>query len=167
MRHIQVKSIVGVAISITLLLLSLGAQAQNISTGRSFAARKAIERLFTAWNSGDAEKVVEAFSSDAVYEDVAAGQVNRGRDEIRKWVAGAFRDIEHFKLEVVRSSVYKGGGIVEWVWSGTDKGLFKTGKSFSVRGVSVIEARSGKVASYREYYDSATFMRQLGLLPAK
>ena len=98
---------------------------------------------------------------------MSSAKTTTNHDEIRKWVAGAFRDIEHFKLEVVRSSVYKGGGIVEWVWSGTDKGLFKTGKSFSVRGVSVIEARSGKVASYREYYDSATFMRQLGLLPTK
>ena len=159
------RSIFSVAISITLLLLSLGAQAQNISTGRSLAARKPIERLFAAWNSGDAEKVVEAFSSDAVYEDVAAGQVNRGRDEIRKWVAGAFRDIENFKLEVIRSSFYKGGGMVEWVWSGTDKGLFKTGKSFSVRGVSVIEVRAGKVSGYKEYYDFGTVMRQLGLLP--
>jgi len=167
MRHIQVKSIVGVAISITLLLLSLSTQAQNISTGRSSADRKAIERLFAAWNSRDAEKVVRAFRSDSVYEDVAAGQVNRGRDEIRKWVAGAFREIEHFKLEVVRSSVYKGGGIVEWVWSGTDKGLFKTGKSFSVRGVSVIDIRRGKVSAYKEFYDFGTVMRQLGLLPAK
>jgi ketosteroid isomerase-like protein len=78
-----------------------------------------------------------------------------------------FTDFENFKLEVVRSTFYKGGGVVEWVWSGTEKGLFKTGKSFSVRGVSIIEVRGGKVSSYKEYYDFATVMRQLGLLPDK
>jgi steroid delta-isomerase-like uncharacterized protein len=129
--------------------------------------KKAVERLFTAWNSRDTEKVLAAFSEDAVYEDVAIDQVYRGRAQIRKWVAGTFTDFENFKLEVVRSTFYKGGGVVEWVWSGTEKGLFKTGKSFSVRGVSIIEVRGGKVSSYKEYYDFATVMRQLGLLPDK
>ena len=160
------KNIISLAISIMLILsLTVSAAAQNNSKDPSSTDRKVIERLFAAWNSRDAEKVVAAFSSDGVYEDVAAGQINRGRDEIRKWVAGAFRDIENFKLEVIRSSFYKGGGIVEWVWSGTDKGLFKTGKRFSVRGVSVIEVRGDKVSDYKEYYDFGTVTRQLGLLP--
>jgi steroid delta-isomerase-like uncharacterized protein len=93
--------------------------------------------------------------------------VHRGKDNIRAWVAGAFRDIENFKLDVVSSAFYKNGGLVEWVWSGTDNGLFKTGKSFSVRGVSVVQVREGKVSSYKEYYDFATVMRQLGLLPTQ
>ena len=160
------KNIISLAISITLISsLTVSARAQNNFKDPSSTDRKVIERLFSAWNSCDEEKVVAVFSSDAVYEDVAAGQVSRGRDEIRKWVAGAFRDIENFKLETLRSSFYKGGGIVEWVWSGTDKGLFKTSKSFSVRGVSVIEVRGDKVSSYKEYYDFGTVMRQLGLLP--
>ena len=129
------------------------------------AERKAIDQLFAAWNSRDADKVVAVFDTDAVYEDAAAGQIHRGKAEIRKWVAGAFRDIEKLRIDIARSSFYKGGGVVEWTWSGTDKGLFKTGKSFSVRGTSVIEVRGGKIVRYTEYYDFATVMRQLGLLP--
>lgn len=140
--------------------------AQKRSETPSSTDRKAIQRLFDAWNSRDTESVVAAITHDAVYEDVAAGEIHRGNDRIRKWVAGAFRDIENFKLEVVRSSFYKGGGSVEWVWSGTDKGLFRSGKSFSVRGVSVIKVTGGKVSEYREYYDFGTVMRQLGLIPA-
>ena len=146
-------------------ILTLVNQGIAARSSDSSSEKKAIERLFAAWNSRDADKLVAAFSDDVVYEDVAAGQINRGKDEVRKWAAGAFADIENFKLEVVRSSYYKGGGTVEWIWSGTDKGLFKTGKSFSVRGVSVIEVRGGKVSSYKEYYDFSTVMRQLGLLP--
>ena len=127
--------------------------------------KRATEQLFAAWNSRDANKVASCFTEDAVYEDVAAGQVNRGRAEIHKWAAGAFADIENFKIEVVSISVRNRRSTVEWIWSGTDKGLFKTGKPFSVRGVSVIELRGGRVSSYKEYYDFATVMRQLGLLP--
>ena len=125
------------------------------------------EKLFAAWNSHDADKVAATFSEDAVYEDVAAGHTSRGRAEVRKWAAGAFDAIENFKIGVVSSSFHNGRGVVEWVWSGTDKGLLKTGKNFSVRGVSVFEVRGGKISRYKEYYDFATVMRQVGMLPAE
>jgi steroid delta-isomerase-like uncharacterized protein len=137
-----------------------------VSSGSS-ADEKAIDLLFAAWNSRDADKFAAAFSEDAVYEDIAAGYVARGKNEIRKWAAGAFTDIADFKIEVKNRSFYRGGGVVEWVWSGMDKGLFKTGKSFSVRGASVIQVRGGKISGYKEYYDFATVMRQLGLLPSE
>lgn len=162
MRNIY--GIGGLVISIG-ILLSFTVNAAAQSTASSSSDRRAVERLFAAWNSRDAAKVVASFAGDAVYEDVAAGKVNRGHDEIRRWVTDAFRDIENFKLETVSSSFYKGGAVVEWVWSGRDKGLFKTGKNFSVRGVSVIDVRGGKISTYKEYYDFSTAMRQLGLLP--
>lgn len=58
------------------------------------------------------------------------------------------------------------GGSVEWVFSGTDVGLYKTGKKFSVRGASVYQVRGGKFSSDRDYYDAASIMRQVGMLPA-
>lgn len=133
---------------------------------RSASEKKLIEQLFTAWNSRDADKVAASFCRNAEYEDVTAGQINRGRAEVRNWAAGAFADIENFKIEIKNRSIYSGGGVVEWVWSGIDKGLFKTGKKFSVRGVSVIEVRRGKISRYKEFYDFSTVMRQLGMLPA-
>jgi steroid delta-isomerase-like uncharacterized protein len=158
-------------IPILTMVLAVASQGVNANTVAAYSdikdERKTIEKLFAAWNFRDVEKVMAVFANEAVYDDAAAGQIHRGKNEIREWVAGAFRDIENFKIEVTRSSFYKGGGIIEWVWSGTDKGLFKTGKSFSVRGVSVVEVRRGKVEHYTEYYDFATVMRQLGLLPAE
>jgi ketosteroid isomerase-like protein len=53
------------------------------------------------------------------------------------------------------------------MFSGTDKDVFKTGKKFSVRGVSVIEVREGKISRCLDFYDSATIMRQVGVLPAQ
>ena len=165
------KRVFGVAIS-TLAVVSLTYQG-NFGNSAIYAApqgagdEKAIERLFAAWNSHDADKVVAAFTEDVVYEDVAAGHINRGRTEVRKWAEGAFAGIENFKIETVSSSFQNGRGVAEWVWSGADKGLLKTGKKFSVRGVSVFEVRGGKISRYKEYYDFSTVMRQVGLLPAE
>jgi steroid delta-isomerase-like uncharacterized protein len=133
---------------------------------RSSGDKRVIDQLFAGWNSRDADKFVVLFADDAVYEDIAAGRINRGRTEIREWAAQAFADIENFKIDLISSTVHNGHGVVEWIWSGTDKGLLKTGKNFSVRGVSVIEVRKGKISKYKEFYDFATVMRQLGVLPA-
>jgi hypothetical protein len=35
-----------------------------------------------------------------------------------------------------------------------------------VRGASVFELRGGKFSNNRDYYDSASIMRQVGVLPA-
>jgi steroid delta-isomerase-like uncharacterized protein len=121
--------------------------------------------MFAGWNSHDADMVAAAFSEDSVYEDVTAGHINRGRADVRKWAAGAFEVIKNFKIEALSSSFHNGRGVVEWVWSGTDKGLLETGKNFSVRGVSIIEIRKGKVWRYKEYYNFAAIMRQVGVLP--
>lgn len=165
MRKLLVITIAIATVMFSMCIVT-AANCSKTAITRSSNDARLVEQLFTAWNSRDADKVAECFSKNAVYEDVAAGQTHRGRDEIRKWAAGAFVDIENFKIEVIDSFVREGRGIVEWKWSGTDKGLMKTGKSFSVRGVSVIEVSQGKISSYKEYYDFGTVMRQLGLLPA-
>jgi steroid delta-isomerase-like uncharacterized protein len=165
------ERIVGLALSIV-VVVSL-AYNGNIGNSSIYVAQQAtsgeaiVEKLFAAWNSHDADKVAATFSEDAVVEDVAAGHTSRGRAEMRKRAAGAFDAIENIKIEVVSSSFHNGRGVVEWVFSGTDKGLWKTGKKFSVRGVSVLEVRRGKISRYKEYYDGATIMRQVGRLPAE
>ena len=41
------------------------------------------------------------------------------------------------------------------MFSGTDKDVYKTGKKFSVRGVSVIDVRDGKISRCLDFYDVA------------
>ncbi len=159
------KSIFGPAILISaVVFLAYGSGAGSFSVyAASYAGHpKEIDRLFAGWNSHDPDKVVAAFTEDGVYEDVTAGQVSRGRAEIRKWAEGGFGLFENMKMEAVISSYHNGRGVTEWVWSAKDKG---TGKSFSVRGVSVFEVRKGKLSRYTEYYDGAAIMKQIGLLP--
>jgi steroid delta-isomerase-like uncharacterized protein len=123
-----------------------------------------VEKAFAAWNSHDLDKVVAAYSDDIIYEDVPFGPLNNGQGEFRTWAALCFSIIGDFKIEATNTWVENGHGVVEWVWSGVDKDWFKTGKPFSVRGVSVIEVRDGKISRNKDFYDGAAILRQVGKL---
>jgi len=120
-----------------------------------------------AWNSHRPDQMLALFTDDIVYEDVAFGAVNRGKAELRKFAAEDFEGVPDLELQLLRADIHGGHGTIEWSFSGTDKGVFKTGKKFSVRGVSVIDLRGGKISRNLDFYDAATIMRQVGVLPAQ
>ena len=125
------------------------------------------EKFIAAWNSHDPEKMLALFTDDAFYEDVAFGEVSHGKVELKKFAAEEFEGVPDLELKLVRASVHNGHGTVEWTFSGTDKGVYKTGKKFTVRGVSVIDVRDGKISRSLDFYDLSTVMRQVGVLPAQ
>jgi steroid delta-isomerase-like uncharacterized protein len=151
----------GVSVAILAIGIAVGAQEKGKPKG-SF-----IEQALSAWSTHDPDKVIEFYNDDVVYEDVAFGEVNHGKAELRKFAAEFFQEVPDLKLEVVSSSTYNDRGFVEWVFSGTDKGIYKTGKKFSVRGASVFQMRAGKCSSNKDYYNVATIMQQVGVLPEK
>jgi len=102
-----------------------------------------------------------------LYEDVTFGAVNHGSAELRKFAVSIFEAVSDAKFELVDSSVDRGHRSIEWIFSGTDHGLYKTGKRFFVRGVSVIDLRQGRISRNLDYYDAASIMRQVGLLPSE
>jgi steroid delta-isomerase-like uncharacterized protein len=125
------------------------------------------ESFIAAWNSHDVEKVIPIFTNDVLYEDVTFGAANHGSAELRKFAASIFEAVPDVKFELVSSTVERGHGTIEWVFTGTDKGLYMTGKRFSVRGVSVIDLREGRISRNLDFYDAASIMRQVGLLPSE
>jgi steroid delta-isomerase-like uncharacterized protein len=91
--------------------------------------------------------------------------------ELRAFAEQTFAIIPDFKLQL--TSRFAGGewGAMEWEMSGTQKidipGMPATGKSFSsLRAVTIVEFRAGKIARNTDYWDAATAMRQTGALPA-
>ena len=123
------------------------------------------EKWIAAWNFHSPEKMLPVFTADVFYEDVAFGEVSHGSAELRKFAASEFESVPDLELKLLRANVQGGHGTIEWVFSGTDKGVFNTGKKFSVRGVSVIDVRDGKISRSLDFYDSGTIMRQVGVLP--
>lgn len=124
-----------------------------------------VQNNFAAWNAHDADRVASLYTDDVIYEDVTFGLMARGHAEMQKMAADFFASVPDLKLEVVSNTSMGNRGSVEWIFSGTDVALYKTGKKFSVRGASVYELRGGKFSGNRDYYDSASIMRQVGVLP--
>lgn len=163
----------GCRILLALFLLQIGAtrfEAQTTSQRGAphdrRAGRAAIEKLFAAWSSHDADKVVAFYTDDIAYEDVPLVRTSHGKAELRKFVGDTFAAFPDLKVEVVKSLICHGHGVSEVVWSATDKGYLKTDKKFSIRMVSVFEIRKGKISRNEDFYDLASIMRQLGALPA-
>ncbi len=152
------KPKIATAIVVIISMCCLGAGASRDKT------TDLMEKQFAAWNAHDADKLASFYTDDVIYEDVAFGLKAHGHAELRKMAADFFASVPDLKLEVVSNASMGNRGSVEWVFSGTDVGLYKTGKKFSVRGASVYELRGGKFSSNRDYYDSASIMRQVGIL---
>jgi len=57
----------------------------------------------------------------------------------------------------------------EWVSEGIQTGsigeLPASGNSFRLRGASILGFRDGKIAKVTDYYDMASFLKQLGATP--
>jgi steroid delta-isomerase-like uncharacterized protein len=134
-------------------------------SGAATAADSIATKWAAAWNSHDPAKIVALFAEDGVYEDIPFGSTNRGPAALRKYAADYFAAVPDMKTVVTGSAVKNGVGYVEWVFSGTDVGLYKTGKPFSIRGVSIIAAKNGRITRDRDYYDLAALMKQVGAAP--
>jgi steroid delta-isomerase-like uncharacterized protein len=152
-------------ILLALLIFPAAAMPQNgkpnMDTGSAVAGK-----WIAGWNSHNPDKMLPLFTDDILYEDVAFGEVSHGKAEVRKFILSEIEAVPDLELKLVRSDIHDGHGTIEWTFSGTDKDVVKTGKKFSVRGVSVIEMREGKISRNLDFYDAATIMRQVGALPA-
>ena len=107
-----------------------------------------VERMLDEWamawssnESNDPERVLALFADDCVFEDVTFGVVARGKEELRRFVNGAFAAVPDFKYGVTSRFATSQWAAIEWIMSGTHKGDFPgmpaTGKRFSsVRGSS-------------------------------
>jgi steroid delta-isomerase-like uncharacterized protein len=119
-----------------------------------------------AWNSHNADAVAALFTPDALYEDVPTGAVNYGTAQIRAFAQGFFTAVPDIHLELVGASLKGGHGTIEWVLTGTDQGIYRTGTQFRVRGVTVIDVHGTQISRNSDYWDLATLLREVGLLPA-
>lgn len=152
------------SIAFALVLLSAPLLAQKKHHAASHASGVA-EKWIAAWNSHDPDKIVAVFTDDVMYEDVPYGELNHGSAELRKFAASELEAVPDLKVELAESSIQGGSGSFQWMFSGTDKGIYKSGKQFKVRGVSIIKIEKGKISRNVDYYDAATIMRDVGVLP--
>jgi steroid delta-isomerase-like uncharacterized protein len=157
------RVLTGAMLVAMLVLPVIAAPPDSKSTTNGDAA--VAEKWIAGWNSHNPDKILPLFTDDIFYEDVAFGEISHGQAEVRKFFLSELEGVPDLELKLMRADIHDGHGTIEWMFSGTDKDVFKTGKKFSVRGVSVIDMRDGKIFRNVDFYDVATVMRQVGLLP--
>jgi len=132
-----------------------------------------IVRIFhESWDRRDPERGAMVIAEDYHFEDVARGEHQPGREgykrDYHRW-REAFPDGE---VKIVNVIVQNTWAVVEFVNRGTQTGPLHSslgifpasGRRMEVRYCSVMRVADGMVVEGRDYYDSASIVRQLGLV---
>jgi len=134
------------------------------------AAREAVVREHMASeNRQDFDATIATFDHPR-YELVGTGQVFDGEEEVRGYFAAsraAFPD-QHNEIHSMRHA--DDAVVVEFDLIGTHLGDFAgfapTGREFRCRMAAIFELSGDRIVCERVYFDSATILRQLGLVGA-
>jgi steroid delta-isomerase-like uncharacterized protein len=136
-------------------------------------AEALVRDYLQAWNDSDVDGIVSFFAEDGVYEDVANVDNGwttpwEGHDAIHEAVSALYAGTPDFGLELHDVHALGSRVTTEWTMTGTQTGdwpgLPATGRSFEVRGISLIELDGGSIRSQRDYYDVYLLLSQLGVV---
>ena len=133
------------------------------------ALARLLDEWTAAWSSNDTPRLLRLFTEDVYYEDVPLGAVSRDRAALAGFATGVFDGFTDLKFERKSRFVSSDGrmGAIEWVFRGRQTkdfpGMPATDKPFEVRGSSIVEFRDGKISRNSDYWDLATYMKQVGL----
>ena len=129
-------------------------------------------KIYDLWNDRDIDTALDLGAEDIQIRLMAYGTTLAGRDGFRQFVerfATAFPDM---KKEVTNQVASEDQVVSEFTLRGPHDGPLKTpageipptGKAVELSVIEVIGVRHGKAATLRNYSDTATLMRQLGLI---
>ena len=135
------------------------------SANSSEQIHRLVNELYAAWSLHQPERIDAIFTDDGVYEDIAGGQSHRGKDAVKQFLRSAFAWAPDFRVTMTSLIVGDHSAATQWMSEGIQTGpigdLPASGNSFRLRGASILTFRDGKIAKVTDYYDMATFLRQL------
>jgi steroid delta-isomerase-like uncharacterized protein len=128
-----------------------------------------VNKVYELWNARDLDAALDLATDDVQITLVALGQTLDGRDGFRRFMerlATASSDMKKYITNQVASDDQV---VTEFTVRGTHDGPLRTptgdiaatGAAIEWDVVEVIGIRDGKVATIRNYSDTATLMRQL------
>jgi steroid delta-isomerase-like uncharacterized protein len=104
------------------------------------------EQYLASWETLDADKVLDFFTEDCVYEDTTIGHGAEGKRRLRRFVEASFANVPDARFEFVRGHDNGEAYAIEWVM-----------QPMNVRGVSVGQLRDGKITVNRDYWNGAKY----------
>lgn len=130
-------------------------------------------RTYDSWNARDFDYGAEATADDAEIAVMGSGESLRGPDGSRQYStmwADAFPD---GRVTIDRLIAAGDTVVVEFTGRGTHTGTLTTpmggipatGRSVTLQLCDVLAFREGKIVSQHTYFDSASLLAQLGVMP--
>ncbi|RKQ72189.1 uncharacterized protein (TIGR02246 family) [Litorimonas taeanensis] len=131
---------------------------QNMETDMQADPKIAVvEEMITAWNEKEWNKIADLFTEDGVLHSMMIDPVV-GRETIRKRIVGLGEGLSEITLNIINIGRINDVVVIERVDEFTYKG--HKGK---VPVVGILEVEGDKVKVWREYYDRAELLAEMGL----
>ena len=140
------------------------------STAEVRAAREALVREhMESENRHEFDATLATFAHPR-YELIATGEVYDGEAEVRGYYARTRATFPDQRNRVIALHHTDDGVFVEFDLLGTHRGPLlgfpATGREFTCRMLALFLFEGDRIVCERVYFDAATILRQLGLLPA-
>jgi steroid delta-isomerase-like uncharacterized protein len=136
--------------------------------------REFAQRWLEAWNSHEADRLLDLMTDDVEYRDDSWHKTMRGHADVREFLHATWQGIPDMTFELLAGPYVIPGeprAAFHWRGWGTHTGLLDppgfapTGRRWELDGVDFHEYRDGRVSKLRIAFDMMSVSRQLGLLP--
>jgi limonene-1,2-epoxide hydrolase len=118
---------------------------------------KAVSDLFAAWSRLDIDGIMSHFAEDAVWDNVPMSPA-QGKGAIREMTQGFLKDTTSFSVKILKSA-HEGNVVFN---SRIDSIAMKNGKKADIPVAGMFELDdAGKIKVWRDYFDLATFTKQI------
>ena len=125
-----------------------------------------VQDFAKAFNARDVNGLLACFTERASYTDNFYGE-HSGRDGLRPMFERMFHEGRDYQWRMDAVVETPTSAAAEWTFSYvvTDAVPRSTGRKVRFRGMSIFELEGGRIARYREYFDTGVALLQLGFTP--
>lgn len=130
---------------------------------------RAVTDVLQYWNTQDIDGILSFYDDEIVWTNVALEEIYHGKAEVRAFLEKLFAAIPDLTFDVTYKFI-AGDQIAErWMIRGTHLGTFMgvppTKRYVELPGMGMVLMRDGKFYRDHFFFDMASSMRQMGLLP--
>jgi limonene-1,2-epoxide hydrolase len=125
-----------------------------------------VREFESAFNRQDVEALVACFTPTGSYVDTFFGP-HAGHGNLRAMFERMFREGASYRWTMDAVVETPARAAAEWSFGYvvTEAIPRSAGRAIRFKGMSVFELEGGKIAAYREYFDTAAALLQLGFAP--